>query len=431
MISPAFALLLSMLGARADTLPVVTLAEALDRAVHLDPAYVQALTQVNNAEAARKTARLAFLLPTVNASTSFTKLSTQQFNLGTGQPASASATASLDARYELFNGGRNIAEAKRSAAALEAARAGEVSARFMIAAQVERAYYDVLGARELLEVGRQRLARAQEQLVTARARVVSGATVQSDSLQVLLEVERAGTEVQRRTADLQVNQLELGRRTGSDHGIDAAPLDTLPPPPLTLSLEEAVQYAATQGPIWLQARANERAAEQQLRARMGSYFPTVALTASLGKYDSKFFPSLTTRRTVGFTISLPIWDGAQRELALTVLRSNRTLATATREDLERSVRHDVTAAYTAYEVARGALSSALTGVAVANEIYRVQDARYRAGAATVLELLDAQSQLVQAQADVVQSRYGVRLARASLEVILGHRLSTVPDRSNP
>ena len=431
MIVANLALLLSAIGARADTLPVVTLADALQRAVRLDPAYVQALVQVDNAEAARRTARMAFFLPTVNATTSYSRLSTQQFNLGTGQPASSTASASLDARYELFNGGRNIAEAKRSAAALQAAQAGELGERFTIAAQVERAYYDVLGARELLDVGQQRLIRAQEQLGTARARVVSGATVQSDSLQVLLEVQRAGTEVQRRRADLIVSQLELGRRIGSERGVDAAPLDTLPPPPLPLSLEDAVQYAATQGPAWLQARANERAAEYQVRARVGSYFPTVALTASLGKFDSKFFPSLTTRRAVGFTISLPLWDGAQRELALAVLRSNRTLATATRQNLERGTRHDVTQAYTGYEVARASLASALTGVAVASEIFRVQEARYRAGAVTVLELLDAQAQLVQAQADVVQARYSVRLARASLEVLLGRRLSSVPDRSNP
>jgi outer membrane protein TolC len=49
----------------------------------------------------------------------------------------------------------------------------------------------------------------------------------------------------------------------------------------------------------------------------------------------------------------------------------------------------------------------------------------------VLELLDAQAQLVQAQADVVQARYSVRLARASLEVILGRRLSSASDRSDP
>lgn len=55
--------------------------------------------------------------------------------------------------------------------------------------------------------------------------------------------------------------------------------------------------------------------------------------------------------------------------------------------------------------------------------------RPRSGA--VLELLDAQAQLVQAQADLVQARYAVRLARASLEVILGQRLTPDSDRSTP
>jgi outer membrane protein TolC len=52
----------------------------------------------------------------------------------------------------------------------------------------------------------------------------------------------------------------------------------------------------------------------------------------------------------------------------------------------------------------------------------VQDQRYRAGAATILELVDAQVQLTQAGADVVQTRYATRLALAGLESILGRRL---------
>ena len=79
----------------------------------------------------------------------------------------------------------------------------------------------------------------------------------------------------------------------------------------------------------------------------------------------------------------------------------------------------------------GIRDRAHAGVGVAAEILRVQNARYRAGAATVLELLDAQAQLVQAQADLVQARYAVRLARASLEVILGQRLTPDSERSTP
>jgi outer membrane protein TolC len=65
---------------------------------------------------------------------------------------------------------------------------------------------------------------------------------------------------------------------------------------------------------------------------------------------------------------------------------------------------------------------ALEGVAVARENYRVQEARYRAGATTVLDLLTAQNGLSDAEAGLVQARFVARLARARLEAILGTRL---------
>ena len=427
----ALHLLAALHGGAADTLPVVTLREALREAVHLDPQWVQSAGLVDNAEWARKAALLVFVLPTLNATADYSELSTQQFNIGTGRAANATGRASIDARYELFTGGRKLFGARQASADLETARAGELAQRYETALNVERDYYDVLGARELLDVARDRAARAAEQFGTARARVTSGATVPSDSLQVLLEQQRAEAEVLRREAALTVARLQLGRRIGRAVPVDAAPIDSTTPAPLSITLEEAVARAVEQGPAWREARSAERSSEAQIRVRQASYLPSITLTASLGKFDDKFFPTLTNRRNVGFSIALPIWDGGQRELAIQRLKTNRTVARAIREDLERSARRDVTEAYTGYDVSRRELELAHAGVGVATEILRVQGARYRAGAATVLELLDAQAQLVQAQADLVQARYAVRLARASLEVILGQRLTPDSDRSTP
>jgi outer membrane protein TolC len=65
---------------------------------------------------------------------------------------------------------------------------------------------------------------------------------------------------------------------------------------------------------------------------------------------------------------------------------------------------------------------ATTGVAVATENYRVQRARYREGATTILDLMEAQVALSEAEAELVQSRYAARLALARLEALLGRRL---------
>jgi outer membrane protein len=426
-------MLLSLVQAsefRNDTLPVVTLDEALRASVQLDPDYVRAVGQLENAEWGRRAALLVFLLPNVTASADYSEFSTSQFNIGLGSAASASGRVSLDARYELFAGGRKLAGARQAAAELELADASELGNRFLAALETERDYYAVLTARELLDVARQRQERAREQFALARARVQGGATVQSDSLQILLEMQRAEAEVLAREAALTVARLQLGRRVGSGGPVDAAPLVSDPAPDLPLELDDAVRLAVSQGPAWRQARASERSSEEALRGARGSYLPTIALTGAITTNDNKFFPTASTRRSVGVNLSWPLWNGGQRELAIARAATSRDVARAVREDLERAARRDVTQSFTAHQVALRTLAINTTAVEVAIEVLRVQQARYQAGASTVLELLDAQSQLVQAQADLAQARYTARLARASLEAILGRRFDTDFNASN-
>ena len=52
--------------AAADSVPRITLKDALQRAARLDPGYVQALGQVDNAEWVRTAALTAFLVPAIN-----------------------------------------------------------------------------------------------------------------------------------------------------------------------------------------------------------------------------------------------------------------------------------------------------------------------------------------------------------------------------
>ena len=108
---------------------------------------------------------------------------------------------------------------------------------------------------------------------------------------------------------------------------------------------------------------------------------------------------------------------------MSIAKVNHDVASAVRVDLERSAWHDVTAAYDAYETNRATIALDRDAVVVARENNRVQETRYRAGATTILDLLDAQNRLVQAEADLVQAMYFTRLARAGLEVILGERIN--------
>src|SRR5207245_10429243 len=117
--------------------------------------------------------------------------------------------------YDLFLGGQKLAELSRSGAALEAAHAGELVARFAAAQLTESDYYAVLADAELLRVARERVQRAEQQLGVARARVVSGAAVQTDSLQLRLELSRARVGLVQQEAAVRGARLTRGSRVGA------------------------------------------------------------------------------------------------------------------------------------------------------------------------------------------------------------------------
>ena len=418
----ALLLALQVAAAPADTLATVTLAEALRRATGLDPNYVAALGQVDNAVWARRSAFSVFILPSVTLSTSATKYAPPFFNFATLKPEPYSVQAAVSASYDLFTGGQKLAELSRSGAALDAAHAGELQARFASALLTEADYNAVLANRELARVARDRVRRAEEQLAVARARVRTGAAVQTDSLQLRLELTQARVTLLQQESALRVSRLELGRRIGAAGPVDAAAIDTLPPAELPLTLADAITEAAAQGPHYRQVAANERAAAASYRAQLGAYLPRASVSWTRTAFDNRFVPTLRSFNALTLNVSFPLWDNARREVALSVARVNRDVARAIRDDLDRAVRHDVTAAYDGYATARASTDLATEGLAVARENFRVQQSRYGAGATTILDLLEGEVSLSQAEAQLVQSRYATRLALAGLEAILGRRL---------
>ena len=255
-------LLLALQVAAGDSVPVVTLGEALRRAARLDPNYVSALGQVETAEWARRASLLAFLVPQMSVRADWTWSSQPLFG-GLNQQGqlvttSRLVTAQADARIDLFAGGQKFFGYRTASALVEAARAGERAARFEAALLTESAYYAVIAEEELTRARRERVARAREQFDIARSRVRSGAAVQTDSLQLSLELTRASVALLREESLLRVARLQLGRRIGVDGPVRAAAPDTAPAPALPFSFADAVRRALAQGPEYRQVRALER-----------------------------------------------------------------------------------------------------------------------------------------------------------------------------
>ncbi|MFN2603964.1 MAG: TolC family protein [Gemmatimonadaceae bacterium] len=409
-----------------EAIPVVTLTDARRRAELVNPEAVAARARIETADWQHRAAVTNLLTPNLSTTVNYTHFSEPFFNFGTGSISPNSASATFDARYTLLGAGK-FGDLKSSRASIQSAEATETATRFRTGLETDAAYFSVLANHDLAKVAADRLKRAEEQLGIARVRVQAGEAIASDSLQLLLEVSRARLGILSNDSAVVASRLRLGRLIGLSGPADAAPVDTAKPPALPMTEEAAIAEMRSRGPDIQASRAEERNASALLSTQREQYLPSLTIGATSGRYDSRLFPSALKRSQLVFGMTVPIWNGGTRELAVARARADRDIARATRADLERGAAQVMAEAYHGYVTARGGIDLALIGVAAATENYRVQQARYREGATTILDLLEAQVALSEAQAALIDARYSARLALARTEALLGRRIFETPN----
>jgi outer membrane protein len=83
---------------------------------------------------------------------------------------------------------------------------------------------------------------------------------------------------------------------------------------------------------------------------------------------------------------------------------------------------DLTSGIAALESARLRIGITQTSVLAAREDLRVQQERYRLGAATIVDLLTSQEALSQAEVDEINARFDYIRARTQIGALIGRSL---------
>lgn len=415
-------------GLAAQQAPLqVTLAEAVRRALDVQPAVVQARGTQRTAGAGQRSALGAFL-PTITAGGSSNDASANRYNPTTGQivrgvPSSTTYSGSFAVNLDLFDGFRRFASRNAAGATLDAADAGYVSQRYQVTAATSQFFFTALANDELVRVALAQVDRAKEELQTSVNKFQAGAATRSDTLTSTVDLGNAELALLQARANLATAQANLGRQIGVDQPVRAAPDTAFPPLPDTTVLRaEAVDSA----PLVRQARAQARAAGAQLSVARAEYWPTLSASYSNG-YTGFDAPWTTTQNyvnnwTLRFSLNWTLFNGFTREADQIAASAQRDVAEANAADLKRQTGAQLTQQLAALFTAQAQIGIAGANVAAATEAVRVQRERYRLGAGTLLDLLTAQANLTQAEVSRVQARYTYLIARAQLEALVGHPL---------
>jgi outer membrane protein len=412
----------------------ITLSEAARLADRNAPQAVQARGQIRTANAARKSAYAAFI-PSLSLSASTAKQlpARERTDQNSGLRIAADPWAQgqrFNASVDLFNGSR-FYDIRAASAQIGAAEAGELSGRYQVRLQVAQQYYASLAARESEEAAEAQLAQAAQQLRVAVAKVQARTATRSDSLRARIQVGQAqlallNARTQRITADAQLTRL-----VASQEPVTAAPADTATArvEPLALPDSATLVRLVEQGPAVQQARANVTAARAQSRAARAPYLPTVSVgysTNVTGTTRNFAFVSgdPTQSGQLSFSLSYQLFNQWSREEGVVRADIAEDNAEATLRDARLGAQQQLVAALGTLRLAEQQAEIQAATVVASEEDLRVQQQRYELGAATLLDVLTSQTQLVNARTALIQARLDARVARAQIEALIGRDLGT-------
>lgn len=415
----------TMFASAAAAQERITLEEAIQISLVRSPAYGQADVAMDNAGEARRTARGAFL-PSVSVNSGASRSGSQRFDpnlertvAGSGQSMSGGLSASMD----VFTGGRLRAELARSEHELDAAEARLEGQQFQVVLQTKTAFFNALRQTDLVALAEARVQRAEESLDLTRHRVEQGTATMSDSLRTRLELANARMAALQAENQLRAARMTLGRQIGMQVPVEPVPPATLDPAPLSLEAEEIYRIAEESSPNVRAARASTESANLGVRTARASYLPSLRMSTGYNWANNDWsFDQGNTSWSVSLSASYPIFNGFNREANVQRATNQVRLARLQHDDARLAARQEVDQALQSLGTAEEAVRLGQEAVLVAREDLRVMRERYEVGVATVFEVVTSQIALDQAEADLVQTRYDLLLARAQLEAILGREL---------
>jgi len=403
----------------------ITLPDAIQRALQVQPNMVTAEGNVRSADAQRLAANGAFL-PTLSTSGGSLRQGGSQVTPGGGIapfPARTNFTLTLAASWDLFTGFRRLASRRAAGASQDAADAGLINQRYQTTLLTKQAFYNALADEELVHVAEAQLARTRQELQISVDKLRVGSATRSDSLRSAVDFGNARIALLQAQSNLAFAQATLGRQIGVDRPVRAVPDTVLPPLPDTTGLRDAILGTA---PQVRQADAFARAARAGVWVSKSFYWPTFSTSLTKG-YSGTQAPwtsggTYPDNWSVRFGFNWTLFNGFTREQGVTNASVSRDVAEAQAADTRRAVNASLTQAISGLETASTQLDIAQANLAAATEDMRVQQERYRVGASTILDLLTSQAALTTAGVNVVQTRFNYLISRATLEALVGREL---------
>jgi outer membrane protein len=330
---------------------------------------------------------------------------------------------SVTVRQPLYTAGKVGTALKLASVEMEGSLTDIDRAEQDLALQVVRSFYGLLWAQKyerlVKETQNQRIVHAE----MARSRYQNGVATEVDVLRSEVAVANGAPDLVRadnaiRQARAQLNYL-LGRAIDApielqgdfeERDFDAASFDTL------------AAEALRRRPEMHRIRIAERSASVQLDLARAESRMRVDFAGGYG-IMSRLASNLTnpqfSRWNMAVNFTLPVFDGFRRSGLVWQATAAERQARLEREKLEQQVLLSLQQGLDELRAARETMKAAEATVGQAERVLAMMQNNYKWGAATTLDILDAQTALSSARTNLLRGLHDYCVARANLRWVLG------------
>lgn len=403
-----------------------TLQGLVDTALKQNNTLALAQSRLDQARAQTDSA-LGALLPRVGL-----QAGTSRFRTSANRPLSSYTSANssveqsdyqtaLTVSYEVDLAGRVRRQLENARAAQAQSGADFENTRLVLTAQLASSYLALRGLDAEIEVLNQTL-KAQRQtldFVTARHDLGSASGIDLEQQQGLV----SGTEAQLQGLRDSRARFEhaIATLTGQPAPSFQLAADTRLPEPPQLPLGTPASLLERRPDIASAERAMA-AANAQIGIATSAYYPSLTLNSLYGDDSngfSKLFSAPSLLWSLGLSATQTLFDGGRTTAAVNVAKAGYQQASASYRQTVLQAFQEVQDSLTTQAALREAQRSLQQAVKSAGKVLELSQARYRAGASSLLEVVLAQQTLLGYQRQQVQNQSQQLLTSVQLIKALG------------
>ncbi len=416
---------------RAGVPTNVSLEQAVDIAVAQSPAFASERAQYR-AIYARYGSELGALYPNISANGSITRSYGAGSGTNTGGTGNTGGSMVTQERADvaltqlIYDGGRVIA-------GIHSAREADIAGKDTLVRQVQtlafnvaNAYYGVLQADATVDADALVVRQFETQEKAISAQIRAGAAARSDLAAAESQTAQARGALVAAQSSAIGAQATFATTLGldADTAIQPQRLSSSPPQVKTLPYQQALNEALNLRPDYLAAIHTVESSQENVRFAKLARFPSINANASSGTGrilapGANGALPYSGSGQLGATISIPIYDQGLTNYNVALAASQLDQANAALVSTKLTVESDVRTALSQVISARAALVEAQSGLNSAVVNVQATEARYRVGAATITDIVTAQSLFATASSTYVNALYAERVSEERYTFSIG------------